>query len=160
MWFDETYFNAEMWYLYSVRCVGKPVKLCKISENWVTIPYWSKKLWVTKVWDFFSCLQLFKHTVQSSTSLAGCRTWCPTDLQPLSCKALINKIKNKRKVVKFWEPHDLSSQARSHMETHTKLMIMLACLSFKQRIQSIVAFEWCTHMTTIIYSRHIIHTTC
>ena len=25
------------------------------------------------------------------TSLAGCRTWCPTDLQHLCCKALINK---------------------------------------------------------------------
>ena len=24
--------------------------------------------------------------------LAGCRTWCPTDLQHLCCKALINKI--------------------------------------------------------------------
>jgi len=28
-------------------------------------------------------------------SLAGCRTWCPTDLQHLCCKALINKLKNK-----------------------------------------------------------------
>jgi len=27
------------------------------------------------------------------TSIAGCRTWCPTDLQHLCCKALINKIK-------------------------------------------------------------------
>ena len=26
----------------------KPVKLCTISENCVAIPYWSKKLWVTK----------------------------------------------------------------------------------------------------------------
>ena len=26
-------------------------------------------------------------------SLAGCRTWCPTDLQHLCCKVLINKIK-------------------------------------------------------------------
>ena len=45
------------------------------------------------IMDFFSCLQLFKHTVPNLTSLAGCRTWCPTDLQYLymCCKALINK---------------------------------------------------------------------
>jgi len=28
------------------------------------------------------------------TSLAGCRTWCPTDLQLLCCKALINQLIN------------------------------------------------------------------
>ena len=44
------------------------------------------------IMDFFSCLKLFKHTVQSLTSLVGCRTWCPTDLQHLCCKALIKKI--------------------------------------------------------------------
>jgi len=38
---------------------------------------------------FFSCLQLFKHTVLNSISLAGCRTWCPTDQ---CCKALINRL--------------------------------------------------------------------
>ena len=43
------------------------------------------------IMDFFSCLQIFKHTDLNSTSLAGCRTWCPTDLQHLCCKALINK---------------------------------------------------------------------
>ena len=35
---------------------------------------------------FFSCLQLFKCTVLNSMSLAGCRTWCPPDLQHLCCK--------------------------------------------------------------------------
>ena len=40
---------------------------------------------------FFSCLKLFKHTVLNSMSLAGCRTWCSTDLQHLCCKALVNK---------------------------------------------------------------------
>ena len=49
---------------------------------------------VMAVLDFFSCLQLFQHTVLNSTSLAGCRTWCPTDLQHLCCKVLINKINN------------------------------------------------------------------
>ena len=43
------------------------------------------------IMDFFSRLQLFNHTVLNSTSLAGCRTWCPTDLQHLCCKVLINK---------------------------------------------------------------------
>ena len=43
------------------------------------------------IMDFFSCLQLFKHTVLNLTSLAGGRTWCPIDLQHLCCKALINK---------------------------------------------------------------------
>ena len=37
--------------------------------------------------------KLFKHTILNSTSLAGCRTWCPTDLQHLCCKVLINKNK-------------------------------------------------------------------
>ena len=36
-------------------------------------------------------LQLFKHTILNSTSLAGCGIWCPTDLQHFCCKTLINK---------------------------------------------------------------------
>ena len=43
------------------------------------------------IMDFFSCLQLFKHTFLNSMFLAGCRTWCPTHLQHLCCKALTNK---------------------------------------------------------------------
>ena len=41
---------------------------------------------------FFSCPQLFKLTVLNLTSLAGCRTWCPTRLQHFCCKALINDL--------------------------------------------------------------------
>ena len=40
----------------------------------------------------FSPVCNFSNTVLNSTSLAGCRTWCPTDLQHLYCKA-----KNKHK---------------------------------------------------------------
>jgi len=43
------------------------------------------------IMEFFSSLQLFKHTVLNSISSAGRRTWCPTDLQHLCYKALINK---------------------------------------------------------------------
>ena len=42
------------------------------------------------IMDFFSCLQLFKHTVLTY-HLSRLWTWCPTDLQHLCCKALINK---------------------------------------------------------------------
>jgi len=50
---------------------------CKRSSvNWMTAD--SRLSWC--IMDFFSCLQLFKHIVLNSTSLAGCRTWCPTDL--------------------------------------------------------------------------------
>ena len=38
------------------------------------------------IMNYFSYLQLFKHTVLNSVSLAG---WCPTNLQHLCCKALI-----------------------------------------------------------------------
>ena len=67
---------------------------CKSSSvNWMAAG--SRLSWCIMI--FFSCQQLFKHTVLNLTSLAGCRTWCPTDLQPgstnlqqLCCKALIN----------------------------------------------------------------------
>ena len=60
---------------------------CKhLSVNWMAVG--SRLSWC--IMDFFSCLQLFKHTVLNLTSLVGCRTWCPTDLQHLCCKALIN----------------------------------------------------------------------
>ena len=66
------------------------------------------------IMDFFSSLQLFKHTVQSSTSLAGCRTWCPTDLQHLCCKALI--------INKYSAKMDLSVQ-----------LFQLLCVELTQR---------------------------
>ena len=72
------------------------------------------------IMDFFSCLQLFKHTVQSSTSLAGCRTWCPTDLQHLCCKALMNKNKN----INFWVP-----QSANIKKTHFKYFYTFPCNS-------------------------------
>ena len=39
-------------------------------------------------------------------SLVGCRSWCPTDLQHLCCKAIINKNKlpsNPNRVVRRYE---------------------------------------------------------
>jgi len=44
MSFDETYLNAEMYYLDSVSSVVKPSKLSKNLENFVAEPYWNKKL--------------------------------------------------------------------------------------------------------------------
>jgi len=44
------------------------------------------------IMEFFSRLQLSNiATILNLTSLAGCMTWCPTDLQNLCCKALIKK---------------------------------------------------------------------
>ena len=54
----------------------------------------SKLSWCTM--DFFSCLQLFKHTVRAVGP-----AWCPTDLQHLCCKVLINKNKKNKKVIKL-----------------------------------------------------------
>ena len=42
-----------------------------LNVNWMAAG--SRLSWC--IMDFFSCLQLFKHTVLNSTSLAGCRTW-------------------------------------------------------------------------------------
>ena len=44
MSFDETYLNAEMYYLDSVSSVVKPDKLSTNLENFVGEPYWNKKL--------------------------------------------------------------------------------------------------------------------
>ena len=44
---------------------------------------------------YHGVIATFQTYCPNLTSLAGCRTWCPTDLQHLCCKALINKIKNK-----------------------------------------------------------------
>jgi len=41
---------------------------------------------------FFLLSATFQTYCPNLTSLTGCRTWCPTDLQHLCCKALINKI--------------------------------------------------------------------
>jgi len=71
--------------------------------------------------DFFSCLQLLKHTVLNVTSLAGRRTWCPTNLQHLCCKALIKKI---RKIPIFIR----SSTNAINEEQHSKYT-KLWCLS-------------------------------
>ena len=42
---------------------------------------------------FFLLPATFQTYCPNLPSLAGCRTWCPTDLQDLCCKALINKNK-------------------------------------------------------------------
>ena len=44
MSFDETYLNTEMFYLDSVRNFVNPNKLSIISENFLAVPYWNKKL--------------------------------------------------------------------------------------------------------------------
>ena len=43
-------------------------------------------------YGFFILSATFQTYCPNLTSLAGCRTWCPTDLQHLCCKALINKF--------------------------------------------------------------------
>jgi len=44
MSFDDTYLNAEIYYLDSVSSGVKPNKLSTNLENVVAIPYWNKKL--------------------------------------------------------------------------------------------------------------------
>ena len=45
---------------------------------------------------FFLLSATFQTYSPNLTSLAGCRTWCPTDLQHLCCKALVNNKINKK----------------------------------------------------------------
>ena len=45
-----------LWTRHTI-CVGKPDKLCTISENCVAMPYWCKKLWATKVWKVIKILR-------------------------------------------------------------------------------------------------------
>ena len=47
-----------------------------------------KETWTD--YGFFLLSATFQTYCPNLPSLAGCRTWCPTDLQHLCCKALIN----------------------------------------------------------------------
>jgi len=91
--FFSVFFLLEPWHKIPMRVYLGHAAFYEDETRYVVYPYADQRSFIVcvKVKWVLCYFVIASRPVAYVESLAGCRTWCPTDLQQLCCKALINK---------------------------------------------------------------------